>query len=58
MLFMIVEKNIVFAVGYGDNIKQFGMPLKENAKPILLDGAHRKSIFAEYADGTRKFKIK
>ena len=55
---MIVEENIVFAVGYGDNIKWFGMPLKENAKPIPLDGAYRKSIFAEYADGTRKFKIK
>lgn len=51
-------EQIVFAVGYGDNIKWFGIPLKENAKPISVDGEHRISIFAEYADGTRQLKIK
>lgn len=51
---IIVEEQIVFAVGYGDNIKWFEMPLKENTKLIPIDGEHRKSIFAEYADGTRK----
>ena len=51
-------ENIVFAVGNGDDIKWFGIPLIKNAKPVSIDGAHRKSIFAEYEDGTMQLKIK
>lgn len=55
---MTEVENIVFVVGYGNDIKWFGMPLIKNAKPVPIDGVHRKSVFAEYADGTRELKIK
>ena len=51
-------ENIVFAIGNGDDIKWFGIPLIKNAKPVSIDGAHRKSVFAEYEAGTRQLKMK
>ena len=51
-------ENIVFAVGNGDDIKWFGIPLIKNAKSVSIDGAHRKSVFVEYEAGTRQLKMK